>query len=266
MVGVLPGEGRVAYIPQPHRRPAYTGPIVVAREEGIVQRTDYGQMLKLLCQENIGDERFTVAERTYNPGTVVPVEQRDSEAIHILRGSGAFRAWPKNVPEDIPVSAPLLPGMEIVVDQYVRHEIRVTGPEPMVALVTICHLDFPAYPHHYPAIFRPGQGNSLHQHDNRVEAFYVVSGPGAQSIADERNHTVRDVIVPPGGVGHKPMYVYHRQFNPTDPDDPNVPQEDCYWIHSMVVFTHRGSRLPQVHLRQHELDGKTPYWPNRSHL
>jgi hypothetical protein len=45
-----------------------------------------------------------------------------------------------------------------------------------------------------------------------------------------------------------------------------VPQEDCYWIHSMVVFTHRGSRLPQVHLRQHELDGKTPYWPNTSHL
>jgi quercetin dioxygenase-like cupin family protein len=261
---VLPGQGRVPYTPLPRRRPAYTGPIVVAREEGIVRPRPYGQQIDLLCQDNIGDERFTVAERTYNPGAVVPVEQRDSEAIHIFSGQGEFRAWPKNVPEGLPVLAPLLPGMEIVVDQFVRHEIRVTGPEPIVALVTICHLDFPAYPHHYPAIFKPGRGNSLHMHDNRVEAFYVVSGPGAQSIADEHNHEVRDVIVPPRGVGHKPMYVYHRQFNPSDPNDPAA--EDCYWIHSMVVFTHRGSRLPQVHLRMHELDGKTPYWPNTSHL
>jgi mannose-6-phosphate isomerase-like protein (cupin superfamily) len=263
---ILPGQGRVPYTPLPRRQPAYTGPIVVAREEGILEKTPYGQMIKLLCQENIGDERFTVAERTYDPGAVVTVEQRDSEAIHILSGTGTFRAWPKNVPQDFPVQAPLQPGMEIVVDQFVRHEIRNTGADSMVALVTISHLDFPAYPHHYPAIFKPGRGNSLHMHDNRVEAFYVVSGPGAQSIADPTNHTVRDVIVPPGGVGHKPMYVYHRQFNPTDPNDPNAPQEDCYWIHSMVVFTHRGSRLPQVHLRQHELDGKTPYWPNTSHL
>lgn len=261
---VLPGQGRVPYTPLPHRRPAYTGPIVVAREEGIVRQKAYGQQIDLLCQENIGDERFTVAERTYNPGAVVQVEQKDSEAIHIFSGQGEFRAWPKNVPEDMPVVAPLLPGMEIVVDQFVRHEIRVTGSAPVVALVTISHLDFPAYPHHYPAIFKPGRGNSLHMHDNRVEAFYVVSGPGAQSIADEANHEVKDVIIPPGGVGHKPMYVYHRQFNPSDPSDPNA--EDCYWIHSMVVFTHRGSRLPQVHLRMHELDGKTPYWPNTSHL
>jgi mannose-6-phosphate isomerase-like protein (cupin superfamily) len=261
---VLPGQGRVPYTPLPRRRPAYTGPIVVAREDGIVQKTPYGQMIKLLCQENIGDERFTVAERTYNPGAVVQVEQRDSEAIHVFTGRGELRAWPRNVPEDMPVFSPLLPGMEIVIDQFVRHEIRVTGAEPMKTLVTISHLDFPAYPHHYPAIFKPGRGNSLHMHDNRVEAFYVVSGPGAQSIADESNHEVRDVIVPPGGVGHKPMYVYHRQFNPSDPNDPNA--EDCYWIHSMVVFTHRGSRLPQVHLRMHELDGKTPIWPNTSHL
>ncbi len=121
-----------------------------------------------------------------------------------------------------------------------------------------------AYPHHYPSIFKPGRGNSLHQHDNRVEAFYVVSGPGAQSIADTENHTVQDVIVPPGGVGHKPMNIYHRQFNPSGPNDPSA--EDCYWIHSMVVFTHRGSRLPQIHLRQHGLDGKTPIWENTSHL
>lgn len=266
MTGILPGEGRVAYTPLPPRRPKYSGPIVVAREQGIREQQPYGSFLKLLCQENIGDERFTVGVRTYHPGAVVPVQQRDSEAIHIFSGTGVFRAWPKHVPEDLPVQAPLLPGMEIVIDQFVRHEIRVTGPEPMEALVTISHLDFPAYPHHYPAIFKPGRGNSLHMHDNRVEAFYVVSGPGAQSIADPQNHTVEDVIVSPGGVGHKPMNVYHRQFNPTDPDDPNVSQEDCYWIHSMVVFTHRGSRLPQIHLRQHELDGKTPIWENTSHL
>lgn len=81
-------------------------------------------MLKRLCRENIGDRHFTGAERTYTPGAVVQVELRDSEAIHILKGSGAFRAWPKNVPADFPVQAPLQPGMEIVVDQFVRHEIR----------------------------------------------------------------------------------------------------------------------------------------------
>jgi mannose-6-phosphate isomerase-like protein (cupin superfamily) len=260
---IRPGEGRVAYEPLPRRRPAYSGKIVVAREEGIVEQRPYGSFIKLMCEETTGDERFTVGERIYDPGTVVQVEQRDSEAIHILSGRGTFKAWPANVPEDEPVQSPLLPGMEIVVDQYVKHEIRNTGSEPMVAVVTICHLDFPAYPHHYPSIFRPGRGNSLHMHDNRVEAFYVVQGPGAMSIADPENHTVKDVIVPPRGVGYKPMYVYHRQFNPTDPA---TSQEDCYWIHSMVVFTHRGSRLPQVHLRQHELDGMTPRWVNTSHL
>jgi mannose-6-phosphate isomerase-like protein (cupin superfamily) len=262
MMVVQPGEGRVPYVPAPRRRPAYTGKIVVTREEGILERTAYGTFLKLLCQDTTGDERFTLGERTYEPGAVpVPVEQRDSEAIHILRGRGLLRAWPENVPEDLPIQVPLQPGMEVVVDQFVRHEVRVTGNEPLVALVTVCHLDFPAYPHHYPAIFRPGQGNSLHMHDNRVEAFYVVQGPGAMSIADPDNHTVQDVIVPPGAAGYKPMYVYHRQFNPSQPGG-----EDCYWIHSMVVFTHRGSRLPQLHVRQHALDGMTPLWPNRNHL
>ena len=98
-------------------------------------------------------------------------------------------------------------------------------------------------------------------HDNRVEAFYVIQGPGGMAIADPDNHTVKDVIIPPGGVGYKPMYVYHRQYNAGA-----TPPEPCYWIHSMVVFTHRGSRYAQVHIRQHELDGKTPIWVNRSHL
>ena len=224
-------------------------------------------MLRLLGEETIGDERFTVGERTYNAGSTWATEQRDSEAIHVLKGTGVFRAWPQNVPEDLPIQVPLQPGMEIVVDQYVRHEVRVTGSEPLVALVTICHLDFPAYPHHYPAIFPPGRGNSIHQHDNRVEAFYVISGPGAMSIADQDNHTVQDVVVPAGGVGYKPMYVYHRQFNPTPPPaSSGEVAEDCYWIHSMVVFTHRGSRLPQIHVRPHGLDGKTPIWVNTAHL
>lgn len=257
---VRPGEGRVPYTPLPRRRPAYSGQIVVARADGIVERQPYGTLVKLLCRENTGDERFTVGERTYDPGTVSVVEQRDSEAIHILKGRGQFRAWPRHVPDDEPIYAPLLPGTEIVVDQFVKHEVRNTDSEPLVALVTISHLDFPAYPHHYPAIFQPGRGNNLHMHDNRVEAFYVVQGPGAMSIADPDNHTVQDVVVPPGGVGHKPMYVYHRQYNPSDSGEP------LYWIHSMVVFTHRGSRLPQLHIRQHELDGMTPYWPNTSHL
>jgi mannose-6-phosphate isomerase-like protein (cupin superfamily) len=271
-MAVLPGEGRVPYIPLPRRRPAYKGKIVVALDEGIAEDRPYGSFIKLLCRENTGDERFTVGERTYAPGAIAQVEQRDSEAIHILKGRGTFRAWPEHVPDDQPVQAPLQPGMEIVVDQFVKHEVRTAGDEPMVALVTICHLDFPAYPHHYPAIFRPGRGNSLHMHDNRVEAFYVVDGPGAMSIADPENHTVQDVIVPPGGVGYKPMHVYHRQFNPTTPPDtsessqPASSTEDCYWIHSMVVFTHRGSRLPQIHLRQHTPDGKTPIWPNTSRL
>lgn len=260
MMVVRPGEGRVPYVPMARRRPAYTGNIVVPRDQGVVEQHPYGTLVKLLCQENTGDERFTVGERTYDPGAQCVVEKRDSEAIHVLKGRGVFRAWPKNVPDDEPIQAPLQPGMEIVVDQFVKHEVRNTGNEPMVALVTICHLDFPAYPHHYPAIFQPGRGNSLHQHDNRVEAFYVVQGPGAMSIADPENHKVEDVIVPAGGVGHKPMYVYHRQYNPGTTDEP------CYWIHSMVVFTHRGSRLPQVHVRQHELDGKTPVWANSSHL
>ena len=69
--------------------------------------------------------------------------------------------------------------MEIVVDQFVRHEIRGHRRRARWStLVTVCHLDFPAYPHHYPAIFKPGRGNSLHQHDNRVEAFYVDLRPG----------------------------------------------------------------------------------------
>ena len=37
------------------------------------------------------------------------VEQRDSEAIHVLKGAGEFRAWPKNVPPEFPVQAPLRP-------------------------------------------------------------------------------------------------------------------------------------------------------------
>jgi len=261
MMVVKPGEGRVPYVPLERRRPTYTGRIVVPREEGIVEQHPFGAFVKLLCQETTGDERFTVGERVYEPGRgPTLVEKRDSEAIHVLKGRGVFRAWPKNVPEDLPIQAPLQPGMEIVVDQYVRHEIRVAGDEPLVALVTICHLDFPAYPHHYPAIFPPGRGNSIHLHDNRVEGFYVIQGPGYMSIADPDNHRVEDVVIPPGGIGFKPQYVYHRQFCPETAAEP------CYWIHSMVVFTHRGSRLPQVHIRQHELDGKTPIWVNNTHL
>ena len=258
---VLPGEGRVPYAPHERRRPAYSGKIVVPREEGIVEEHPFGRFIKLLSRENTGDERFTFGERSYEPDREAPpVEKRDSEALHILKGRGVFEAWLRNVPAGQPIRVPLQPGMEIVVGQYVKHRVQNTGDGPLVAVVTICHLDFPAYPHHYPHVFQPGEGNSIHMHDNRVEAFYVIEGPGAISIADPENTKVQELMVPAGGVAYKPMHVYHRQFNP------GHTQEPCYWIHSMVVFTHRGSRFPQLHIRQHELDGKTPSWENVSHL
>lgn len=252
---VRPGEGRVPYIPLDRRRPAYTGKIVVAREEGIIERHPLGTFIKLLCKETTGDERFTLGERIYDPGLkATPIEENDSEAIHVLKGRGIFKAWLSNLPGDHPIEIPLQPGMEIIHTQNLKHLVQNTGDEPMIVLVTICHVDFPAYPHHYPAIFQSGEGNSLHMHDNRVEAFYVIEGPGCISIADPDNTKVQDFIVPPGGVAYKPMYVYHRQFNP------DTTGKLCYWIHSMCVFTHRGSRLPQLHIRQHGLDGKTPRW------
>ena len=258
---VLPGEGRVPYVPFERREPAYTGEIVVAREEGIVEEHPFGTFIKLLCEENTGDERFTFGERIYAPGRESTlVEKRDSEAVHILKGTGTFRAWPENVPADQPIQVPLQPGMEIIIGQYVKHEFQNSGTEPLVSVVTICHVDFPAYPHHYPAIFHPGEGNTIHIHDNRVEAFYVIQGPGAMSIADPDNKSIRELTVPAGGVGYKPMYVYHRQYNSGETDEP------CYWIHSMVVFTHRGSRFPQLHIRQHDLDGKTPIWESTERL
>lgn len=261
MMPVLPGEGRVPYVPMERRNPAYTGKILVTREEAVVERHPWGTFLKLLCKETTGDERFTLGERAYEPGhRATPIERSDSGAVHVLRGRGIFRAWPENIPANHPIEVPLQPGMEIIFNQNLKHLIQNTGNELLVALVTICHMDFPAYPHHYPAIFQPGGGNTIHMHDNRVEAFYVIDGPGAMAIADPDNKTVQDIIVPPGCVGYKPAYVYHRQYNPTKDGPP------CYWIHSMVVFTHRGSRLPQLHIRQHGLDGKTPIWERATHL
>ena len=145
------------------------------------------------------------------------VKKHDSEAVHILEGQGIYEAWPENVPDDSPITAPLQPGMEIITGQFVRHRITVTGDTPMVAIVTECHVDFPAYPHNYPAIFQPGRGTDIHQHDNRVEAFYVIKGPGAVVIADPDNTTTRELMVPERGAAYQPMYVYHRQFNP-EPD------------------------------------------------
>jgi oxalate decarboxylase/phosphoglucose isomerase-like protein (cupin superfamily) len=255
MIPTLPGEGRVPYTPLPRRSPAYTGKIVVPREEGIVESHRWGRFIKLLCNEITGDDTFTLGERIYDPGrSVGPIEGGPSEAIHILEGRGTLRAWLDGAPDSRPTEVPLQPGLEIIVTQNLRHVIRNEGDSPMVALVTICHADFPAYPHHYPAIFQPGKGNSIHMHDNRIEGFYVVSGPGSISIADPDNTVVRDFVVPPRGAAYKPMYVYHRQYN-HEPDG-----EPCYWIHSMVVYTHRGSRMPQLHVRQHGLDGKTPIW------
>lgn len=254
MIPVLPGEGRVPYTPMPKREPAYSGEIVVPREKGIVEKHPLGTFIKLLCEETTGDERFTLGERIYDPGLeATPIEGADSEAVHILEGEGVLRAWLDESPGR-PVEIPLQPGLEVIITENTRHLIENTGAGPMVAVVTISHEGFPAYPHHYPAIFQPGKGNTIHQHDNRVEGFYVVSGPGSITIANPGNTEVRDLVVPPRGAAYKPVNVYHRQYN----HDPNG--EPCYWIHSMVVFTHRGSRMPQIHVRQHGLDGKTPRW------
>ena len=253
MLPSLPGEGRVPYIPPQPRDPTYSGRVVVPHEDGILEQTPYGSFLKLLCEEFTGDERFTLAERMFNPGAETDPIETDSEAIHILEGNGTLRVWLDDSPGSA-MEIPVQPGLEVVITEGTRPQWVNGSAAPMLSVVTISHLPFPAYPHHYPAIFQPGSGNSLHMHDNRVEAFYVVEGPGCMSMADPDNKKVQDLMVPPRGVGYKPMYVYHRQFNPS------TTQELCYWIHSMCVFTHRGSRLPQLHIRQHELDGKTPYW------
>jgi len=255
MMPVLPGEGRVPYTPLPRKIPAYTGRIVVPREEGILEKHESGSFLKLLCKETTGDDTFTLGERTYAPGTRASVvDGGPSEAIHILEGTGILRAWLSGDARRRPTEIPLSPGLEVIVTQNLRHSIEVHGEVPVVGVVTICHADYPAYPHHYPAIFEPGKGNTLHMHDNRIEGFYIVSGPGSIAIADPDNTRVRDFVVPPRGAAYKPMYVYHRQYN----HEPNG--EPCYWIHSMVVYTHRGSRMPQLHVRQHGADGKTPIW------
>lgn len=251
---VVPGQGREPYIPMPRRDPAYSGKIVIPNEEGIVEQLPHGRLIKLLCEEHTGDERFTVGERIINAGAESAEIQADSEAVHILEGTGTLRVWlEQNGGRSMDV--PLQPGLEVVITEGTRHQWRCDPGAELLTVVTISHVPFPAYPHHYPAIFQPGEGNDIHQHDNRVEGFYVVSGPGSMVIANPDNTDVSTVVVPPRGIGFKPVYVYHRQFNHAP-----AGSDPCYWIHSMVVFTHRGSRMPQIHVRQHELDGKTPRW------
>ena len=54
MMVVRPGEGRVPYEPMERREPAYTGRIVVPREEGIVEKL----ALRHLHQDAVrGDDR-----------------------------------------------------------------------------------------------------------------------------------------------------------------------------------------------------------------
>ena len=103
MTPIFPGQGRVPYTPLPKKEPAYSGLIVVARDEGIVEEQPYGRSIKLLCNETVGDETFTLAERTYEPGRESQVvEKHDSEAVHILEGQGIYEAWPANVSRSSP--------------------------------------------------------------------------------------------------------------------------------------------------------------------
>ena len=73
MMVVRPGQGRVPYVPFERRTPAYSGKIVVAREDGIVEKHSQGSFIKLLCKETTGDEGFTLGERTYDPCTSLPL-------------------------------------------------------------------------------------------------------------------------------------------------------------------------------------------------
>lgn len=69
MIGIAPVQGRVPYTRLSRRSPASSGPSVVAREAGTVERTPYGQQrTRRLCHENIDDERFTVVGWTGDPG------------------------------------------------------------------------------------------------------------------------------------------------------------------------------------------------------
>lgn len=89
MQPILPGQGRVPYTPLPKKEPTYSGPIVVSRGEGIVEEQPYGKSIKLLCEETVGDDTFTLAERIYEPlKEPILVETHDSEALHREADSG----------------------------------------------------------------------------------------------------------------------------------------------------------------------------------
>ena len=93
MQPIFPGQGRVPYTPLPRKEPAYSGPIVVSRDEGIVEEHLYGKSIKILCEETVGDDTFTLAERIYEPHKEpILIEKHDSEAVHILEGEGMYEA------------------------------------------------------------------------------------------------------------------------------------------------------------------------------
>ena len=65
MTPIFPGQGRVPYTPLPKKEPAYSGPIVVARDEGIalVLVEQHATVALGLTEDAIVIERGVVAHR-----------------------------------------------------------------------------------------------------------------------------------------------------------------------------------------------------------
>ena len=54
-----------------------------------MEEQPYGKSIKLLCEETVGDDTFTLAERIYEPlKEPILVETHDSEALHREADSG----------------------------------------------------------------------------------------------------------------------------------------------------------------------------------
>ena len=65
--------------------------------------------MKLLCEATTGDERFTVGERIIAPGASSGRLEADSEAVHVLAGTGTLRVW-LDKPPGRQMDIPLQPG------------------------------------------------------------------------------------------------------------------------------------------------------------
>ena len=224
----------------------YGGKLIVKNDEGIRERHEWGRLNKLLCKETTADDEFTFGEITYSPGGVRGPDTGD-EAFHCLSGEGVFRAWPKNVPEDEPITVRIRPGTEFYVRNDIPRTIENTGTEPLFGVSMFCHVDRPCHAHAFS--HGPGDGNQIHRHgpdkysehlqQDFVEAMYLIKGPGSVSVADQTNMVVTDHVIEEGSAVFHPLGSLHRQFNPAASGEPN------FWIHA-GYYHGRGNVLAGV--------------------